>query len=76
MTGLKKQRWYMVNEDLKYFREKFNRSSGSEEGIPGSISSAFLAEFLKYSEFVESEFNYSFVVKKFPQIYLDELLVK
>ena len=76
MTGVKRQRWYMVNEDLKYFREKFSRASGSEEGIPGSISSEFLTEFLRYSDYVEKEFNYSFVVKRFPQIYLDELLVK
>lgn len=76
MTGVKRQRWYMVAEDLKYFREKFNGASGSEDGVPKSVSSSFIAEFLRYSDYVEQEFNYSFVVKKFPQVYLDELLVK
>ena len=74
MNGSSRQRWYLVSEDLKYFREKFNQPSGSSEETTNSVSGEFLLEFLRYADFVEKEFNYSFVVKKFPQIYLEELV--
>jgi hypothetical protein len=70
-----RQRWYMVSEDLKYFKEKFSESSRSTNGELSTISRDFLVEFLKYSDYVEKEFNYSFIIKKFPKVYLDELLV-
>lgn len=76
MNGVTSVRWYMVSEDLKYFRKMFNHSSGSTNGEPHEpVSREFLVEFLKYSDYVEKEFNYSFVVKRFPKVYLDELLV-
>ncbi len=76
MSGVTSTRWYMVSEDLKYFRKMFNQSSGSTNGESReSVSTEFLIEFLKYSDYVEKEFNYSFVVKRFPKVYLDELLV-
>jgi len=76
MNGVTSARWYMVSEDLKYFRKIFNQSSGSTNGESReSVSPEFLVEFLKYSDYVEKEFNYSFVVKRFPKVYLDELLV-
>jgi len=76
MSLVNRQRWYMVSEDLKYFRQMFKQPSGSANGDErDSVSSEFLVEFLKYSDYVEKEFNYSFVVKKFPKVYLEELLV-
>lgn len=76
MSGVTSARWYMVSEDLKYFRKMFNPPSGSANGESReSVSPEFLIEFLKYSDYVEKEFNYSFIVKRFPKVYLDELLV-
>jgi hypothetical protein len=75
MNGSSRQRWYLVSEDLKYFREKFNQPSGSiGESTNNNVSAAFLIEFLRYADYVEKEFNYSFIVKKFPQIFLEELV--
>lgn len=76
MNRVTEPRWYMVSEDLKYFRKMFNHPSGSANGeSKESVSHEFLIEFLKYSDYVEKEFNYSFIVKSFPKVYLDELLV-
>ena len=76
MNGVTVPRWYMVSEDLKYFRKMFNQPSGSTNGeSKESVSQEFLIEFLKYSDYVEKEFNYSFIVKRFPKVFLDELLV-
>lgn len=62
---------YMVQEDLEYFRTKFRTDPN---GGPPQITQDLVAEFIQYSNFVEQNYNYNFVFKAFPQIFVSKRL--
>ena len=61
---------YMVQADLDYFRRKFR--GGTPESEP--ITPDLLAEFISYSDFVEENYQYNFVFKAFPSVFLPKRL--
>ncbi|HYE78857.1 MAG TPA: hypothetical protein VEI97_12805 [bacterium] len=66
-----KKSLYMVQEDLNYFRTKFRTDPN---GGPPQITQDLVAEFIQYSNFVEENYNYNFVSKAFPQVFVPKRL--
>jgi hypothetical protein len=67
----REKRFYMVEEDVRYYEEKFNHSG---PGICLLSNPDFLAEFLSYADFIEKEFSYRIHIANFPQIFVPRLV--
>ena len=65
------KRIYLVEEDLRYYREKFN-SLNPDDSAFGDAE--FLAEFIRYVDFIEKEFSYEIQVANFPQVFMTKLV--
>lgn len=65
------KRIYLVEEDLRYYREKFNSRNPADSAF---ADAEFIAEFIRYVDFIEKEFSYDIQVANFPQVFLTKLI--
>jgi len=65
------KRIYLVEEDLRYYRDRFN-SLGPDDSAFADAD--FLAEFIRYVDFIEKEFSYQIQVANFPQVFMTKLV--
>ncbi len=65
------KRIYLVEEDLRYYREKFNSPNPDDSGF---IDAELLAEFIRYVDFIEKEFSYQIQVTSFPLVFMTKLV--
>ena len=70
-TRPKKSGLYLVQQDLDYFRNKFKPTP---QGAPAPVGEELLTEFIQYSNFVEENYQYNFVFKAFPKVFMTKRL--
>ncbi|MEO7993365.1 MAG: hypothetical protein ABI743_03125 [bacterium] len=66
-----KRSLYLVQEDLSYFRQLFRPD---DTGAPPRVGEELLEEFIQYSNYVEENYQYNFVFKAFPKVFMTRLL--
>ena len=65
------KRFYLVEEDVRYYTEKFNSRTPESSLL---YDPEFIAEFIRYVDFIEKEFSYQIQVANFPQIFLTKFV--
>ena len=65
------KRFYMVEEDVRYYQDRFNRCG---DGASALHNPEFIEEFCRHADFVEKEFSYRIYVGNFPQVFLTRLV--
>jgi len=65
------KRIYLVEEDLRYYRDRFNSLDPDDSAF---TDAEFLAEFIRYVDFIEKEFSYQIQVANFPQVFMTKLV--
>jgi hypothetical protein len=68
----REKRFYMVEEDIRYYQEMFNKSLNF--GIAPVTSPDVIAEFFRYADYVEKEFSYRINVMNFPRVFTTKLI--
>jgi len=67
----REKRIYLVEEDVKYYQDRFNRNDG---GASAMHDPEFIEEFCRHAEYIEKEFAYRLYVGNFPQVFLTRLV--
>ncbi len=65
------KRIYLIEEDVRYFQERFNFAEGSASAVHDPD---FIAEFCRHADFIEKEFSYRITIGNFPQVFLTRLV--
>jgi hypothetical protein len=65
------KRFYLIEEDVRYYTEKFNARTPDTSFLNDP---EFIAEFIRYVDFIEKEFSYQIQVANFPQIFLTKFI--